>query len=157
VIDVGEAVTVGLREFRTTDWVLKREIRYTNGRTDAIDHATPTGSNTRWFQVAGRVTNRGESLIPTPSLDEFRVRHPGGRSAPIYRIDEIGDWGFLREAGVDDPISEPGFDRTTTYLSPDQTATFQVLFIVESGPELYLEWEAPGQVAPVYVRVNTDT
>jgi hypothetical protein len=100
------------------------------------------------------VTNAGESLVTTPSLDEFRVHHPSGRDAPIYRIDELGEWGYLREEGLDDPIRKPGLDRNTTYLAPDESVRFDVLFAVESGPELYLEWDAPSQSDPVYVRVR---
>lgn len=156
VIDVGEAISAGAREFQVTDWVLKREIRYLDARTETISYATPNGSTARWFQVSGRVTNTGESLVPAPSLDAFRVRHRGGRDAPIYRIDEVGGWGYLREAATDRPIRRPGLDRNTTYIGPDESVGFTVLFVVDSGPELYLEWDAPARHRPVYVRILTD-
>jgi hypothetical protein len=157
VIDVGEAVVAGPLEFRATDWVLKRELRYLDRRTEAVGYATPTGSDSQWFQVSGRVTNTVDSLVPTPSLDEFRVRHRGGRSAPIYQIDEIGAWEYLREAGLDNPIRKPGLGRQSTYIKPDEAIGFSVLFAVDSGPELYLEWEAPARHRPVYVRIPTTT
>jgi hypothetical protein len=157
VVQVGEAISVGPREFRTTDWVLKREIRYFDGRTDTIGLTTPKGSDTQWFQVAGRVTNTGDSLVPAPSMDDFRVRHAGGRAVPTYRIDDVGRWGNLREAGLENPVSEPGLDRQTTYIPPDKTIAFHVLFVVDSGPELYLEWDAPGRREPVYVQVRTES
>jgi hypothetical protein len=153
VVDVGEPITIGPREFLVTNYVLKREVRYLDGRTESIVNATPNGEQSSWFQVSGRLTNVGESLVPAPSLDDFRVHHRGGRTAPIYRIDEVGGWGYLREEGLDDPISKPGLEPNTTYLEPQKSVGFEVLFVVTSGSEFYLEWDTPSIPDTVYVHV----